>query len=304
MNKKLLNGLIAAPFTPMDNKGNINLTPIKKYADYLIKSKVSGVFVCGTTGEGPSLTTEERKAILVEWMKYSRGELKVICHIGGTSLHQSVDLADHAGRSGADAIGAFAPFFFRPASAKDLLSFFAPVANSVPNLPFYYYHFPSLTGIQFAVSEILVHARKEIPSFTGVKFTHNDLFDMQQCIAYNNGEFEILHGYDEVLLAGLCMGVKAAVGSTYNYMPSVYLEIWEAFQNGEIEKARKLQLLSVRLVQILNRHGGPIRAGKAVMNLIGIDCGPCRLPLKELTGNDMGLLKKDLEEGGILKLID
>ncbi len=299
INRESLSGLIAAPFSPMNDKGEINPDIIGNYADHLIKSKVSGVFVCGTTGEGPSLTIEERKLILEAWVKASQGKLKIICHVGGTSLHQCVELAIHAGKNGADAIGAFAPFFFKPSSGKELLSFLAPIANAVNGLPFYYYHFPSLTGVNFSVSELLPEARKLIPGFTGVKYTHSDLFDMQKCLNYNNGEFEILHGYDEVLLAGLSMGIKAAVGSTYNYMPSVYLRLWEAFNNGDIVKARELQILSVKLVEILIRYGGAIIAGKAIMEFVGVDCGPCRLPLKRLSHAETEALKDELVNAGL-----
>jgi len=297
-NKKSFSGLIAAPFTPMNRNAEINAGVIEKYADHLIKSNVSGVFVCGTTGEGPSLTTEERKLILEKWVEHSQGKLKVICHVGGVSLNQCIDLAVHAGMNGADAIGAFAPFFFKASTPKDLLSFLAPIANAVPNLPFYYYHFPSLTGVTFSVSDILPEARKMIPGFAGVKFTHNDLFDMQRCLNYNHGEFEILHGYDEVLLAGLSLGVKAAVGSTYNYMPQVYLKLWKAFENKDIAKARELQLFSVKVVETLIRHGGPIKAGKAVMKMLGIDCGPCRLPISKFAQAEYEILKKTLQDKG------
>ena len=295
MNNKLLKGLIAAPFTPMAIDGSINLAPIESYAAHLIKSKVSGVFVCGTTGESPSLTTEERKAILEEWIKCSDGKLKVICHVGGNSLPQSIELAIHAGKAGADAIGAFSPFFFKPATPKDLLSFLAPIANSVTGLPFYYYHMPSLTGVQFPVSDLLPEARKMIPAFAGVKYTHSDLYDMQRCLAYNNGEFEILHGYDEVLLAGLSLGIQAAIGSTYNYIPSLYLDIWKAYEDKDIAKARELQLLSVKIVQILNRYGGAIRAGKVIMEFIGLDCGVCRLPIPEISPVTKESLQSELK---------
>lgn len=304
MNRNQLQGLVAAPFTPMDENGNLNLDPVGKYANHLINSGVTGAFVCGTTGEGMSLTTEERKAVLEKWVSCSNSALKIIGHVGGNCLPQSIELAAHAQRTGAWAIGAFAPSFFKPGNAEELVSFLAPVAASAPELPFYYYHFPSLTGVNFPVINLLSHAEKRIPNFAGVKFTHFDLYDMQQCIAYNHGRFEILHGYDEILLAGLSLGIKAAVGSTYNYMPSVYLGIWEAYDHLDMQKARELQQLSVKMVRILNKYGGGVRAGKAFMKLSGIDCGPCRLPLTKFSDSEMAKLKNDLTESGFFKILD
>jgi N-acetylneuraminate lyase len=303
MDNSFLQGLIAAPFTPMDSRGDINLKPIEKYADHLVDSGVAGAFVCGTTGEGPSLTTEERKAVLEEWVKCSRGRLKIICHVGGNCLKESIELALHANETGAQALGAFPPFFFKPKTEQEILAFLAPVAASAPTLPFYYYHIPSLTGVNNAMIDLLSDAKKEIPNFAGIKYSHFDMFDMQQCIAFNDGQFEILHGYDEVLLAGLSLGVKAAVGSTYNYLASVYLKLWDAFKTSDIEKARNLQLFSVNIVHILNKYGGGVRAGKAIMELLGIDCGHCRLPLTKMMATEKDEFLGELERAGLFSVI-
>ena len=303
MNENQLHGLVAAPFTPMDEKGNVSLDPISRYADYLIESKVTGAFVCGTTGEGLSMTTDERKSVLEKWMTCSRGKLRIIGHVGGNCLPQSIELAAHAEECGATAIGAFAPSFFKPGNAEDLVAFLAPIAAAAPGIPFYYYHIPSLTGVNVPVVNVLGIAEKMIPNFAGVKYTHFDLYDMQQCLAYNHGKFEVLHGYDEVLLAGLCLGVKAAIGSTYNYIPSLYLRIWEAFRKLEIAEARELQQVSVGIVKVLNRYGGGVRAGKAIMKLSGIDCGPCRPPLTRFSDQEFENLRDDLTEAGFFELI-
>jgi N-acetylneuraminate lyase len=304
MNKIKLKGLIAAPFTPMDDEANLNLEVISQYAKHLTSSKVTGAFVCGTTGEGLSLTTEERKAVLEKWITCSGDELKIICHVGGNCLPQCIELAAHAQEKGAWATGAFAPSFFKPGNAEELALFLAPIAAAASEIPFYYYNMPSLTGVNISVGKFLSYAEKLIPNFAGVKFTHFDLYDMQQCIAFGHGKYEILHGYDEVLLAGLSLGVNAAVGSTYNYMPSVYLKLWEAFNILDLAKARELQQFSVKIVKILNKYGGGVRAGKAIMKLCGIDCGPCRLPLTKFNDSEMEKLQKDLTESGFFEMIN
>jgi N-acetylneuraminate lyase len=302
MKKNQLDGLIAAPFTPMDDDGNINLGVIHDYATHLVKSGVSGVFVCGTTGESLSLTTIERKAILEEWAKCSKGNLKIICHVGGNSLPESIELAGHAAAMGADAVGAFSPTFFKPSSARDLIEFLSPIALAASELPFYYYHMPSMTGVQLPVIDLLNEMNGSISNFAGVKYTHFDLSDMQQCIAFQNGKYEILHGYDEILLAGLSFGVKAAVGSTYNYMPSIYLKLWEAYNNNDMDIARSLQQSSIDVVKILIKYGGGVRAGKAIMEFIGISCGPCRLPIRKFSHTELIELKNDLDRAGFFKL--
>ena len=278
--KPILTGLVAAPFTPMHPNGEVNLAAIDAYANHLIRhGGVTGVFICGTTGESASLTTEERKAIAEKWVTAAGGKLKIIVHVGTTSLPQAVDLAAHAQAIGADVISAMAPFFFKPASVEDLVSFFVPVAAAAPKLPFFYYNMPSMTGVSLPVERFLTEGKKRIPTLAGVKFTHNNLMEMQQCIHAKDGEFEVLHGFDEILITGLAAGAKAAVGSTYNYIPSVYRRIMDAMQKGDLETARKWQWESVKILDIVIRHGGGVRGGKMLMTLAGVECGPCRLPI-------------------------
>lgn len=298
-----MTGLIAAPFTPMDQEGNINLEPISLYADFLVDNEISGAFVCGTTGEGASLSPDERKAVLEEWIRCSDGRLKIIAHVGGICQSESQELAIHASQAGADAIAALAPFFFKPKTAEDLLLFLQPIAEAAPGLPFYYYHIPSMTGVHIPVSDILTNAEKMIPNFAGVKFTHSDMMELQQCLEVSHGRYDILFGSDEILVCGLSLGITSAVGSTYNYMACVYTDLIEAFNSGDLQTAGKYQQQSVKVVEILYKYGGPVRAAKAIMEMIGIDCGPCRLPLREMGSTEKAALKQELLDAGFFEMI-
>jgi len=287
-------GLIAATFTPMDEKGEINLQVIDSYTELLIRSGIKGVFICGTAGESASLTVEERKSITSEWVRCAKGKLKIIVHTGSNSLNMAKELATHAYETGADGFASIAPNFFKPATVKDMIDFFAPVAACAKDLPFYFYHFPSITGVNLSAVEFLSEGKKHIPNLRGVKFTHNNLMEMAQCIDLENGAFQVFNGYDDLLLSGLSLGVEAAVGSTFSYLPGVYLGMMDAFDKGDIEKARKLQLRSIEIINIINKYGGPVRGGKAIMNLINIECGPCRLPIAPFRNDEYNLLKEDL----------
>ena len=297
-NHQRLKGLIAATFTPMDAEGNINLKVIDSYTELMIRSGITGVFVCGTSGESASLITEERKRITSAWIKSAKGRLKVIVQVGSNSQLEAIELAGHAYESGADGIAAVAPSFFKPATAKDLVDFFAPIAAGAKELPFYYYHIPSMTSVFLPVPEILSEGKKIIPNLAGVKFTHNNQMEMLQCIQMDNGAFEVLNGFDELLLAGLALGVEAAVGSAFNYFSEVYLGIIEAFSKGHISKARELQMKSIEVVSIIAKYGGAVRTGKAIMNLLGIECGNCRLPIAPFSEEEYKLLNEDLNKAG------
>ena len=294
VNKQKLEGLIAAPFTPMTADGALNMSAVKPYADLLVASGVKGVFICGTTGESASLTTDERKAVAEAWVAAAAGRLKVIVHVGSNCAADAIALARHAEQSGADAIGAMAPYFFKPQTAAELVAWFTPIANS-NSLPFYYYNMPSMSGVSVPVAEFLALGGKAMPTLAGVKFTHNNLMEMSQCLMLDGGRYEVLHGYDEILLCGLSLGATAAVGSTYNYAAKVYNRLIEAFRAGDIAAAARLQQYSVKIVEVIIKHGGGVRGGKAIMRLMGVDCGSCRLPLAPFTEAEYTELKAELE---------
>ena len=300
-NYQRLHGLVAASFTPMDETGAINLSVIDEYADLMANSGMEGVFVCGTTGESLSMTVEERKQTMAQWVQSSGGRFKVIAHVGSNSQVEAIDLARYAQEVGVDAIGAMAPCFFKPENVKNLVDFFTPIAHAAADLPFYYYNMPSMTGVNLSVAEFLTEGKKVMPNLVGTKFTHNNLMEMGECLALNGGEFEVLHGYDEILIAGLAFGAEAGVGSTYNYLPAVYHAIFEAMKKGDLQRARELQQKSIEVVEIIIKYGGGVRGGKAIMNLIGIDCGNCRLPIAPFTEQEYKALKEDLKKIGFLK---
>jgi len=287
MKIKKINGLVAAPFTPMKKDGSINPEIIGKYAEKLKTDGVKGAFVCGTTGEGMFMTNAERKKVTEKWLAEQTDDFKVIVHVGTTSAKQSQELAAHAQRSGAYATGCMGPVFLKPGNVDLLVDFCVEVASGSPDLPFYYYHIPSVSGIDLPMQEFIQKASARIPNFAGLKFTHNNFLEMQQCLNLDNGKWDILHGFDEMLLAGLALGAKGAVGSTYNFMAPLYNQIIEDFEKGNLEEARKKQLSSVKIIEVLIKHGGPIVSGKAVMKWLGIDCGGCRAPLPRFTKNCM-----------------
>ena len=277
-----INGLIAAPYTPFLPNGEINTEIIPEYAGKLKNDGLKGVFICGTTGEGMLLTNEERKSVAEKWVEHNSMEFKVIVHVGTTSSKQSKGLAKHAQQIGAYAIGSMGPLFLKPGKLEELVAFCAELASGAPELPFYYYHIPSVSGIDLSMPDFINSASSQIPNFRGIKYTHNNFMEMQQCMKLDDGKWDILHGFDELLLAGLALGAKGAVGSTYNYMAPLYNKIIADFENGRIDEAREKQAVSVKVVEVLLKYGGAVVAGKALMKHSGLDCGPCRLPLKNL----------------------
>jgi N-acetylneuraminate lyase len=295
-----LPGLVAAPFTAFRPDGELALDVVPRQARRLVRDGVIGAFVCGTTGEGASLSSEERRQVVEAWIATRPPKLKVIVHVGHLSLSESRALARHAQDKGADAIAAIAPSFFRPPGVEELVAWCAQVADAAPQLPFFYYHMPAMTGVHIAAVEFLGLAANRIPTLAGVKFTHEDLQDFRAAAAFAPDRFPVLFGRDEILLAALEVGARGAVGSTYNYAAQVYHRIMQAHGAGDTATAKREQAKARAFIDVMAAAGGQ-PAGKAIMRLTGIDCGPVRLPMRTLSEAQTKVLRAQLEAVGFFE---
>ena len=288
-----LTGLIAATYTPMHDDGSLKLETVDILAERLVTDGVNGAFLCGTTGEFASLTLDERKRVCERWTSVRDGDFRIVPHVGGTSVPESRELAAHAQANGADAIACIAPFFFRPTTTEDLVAYCVDVASAAPDLPFYFYHLPALTGVLLPMAEFLRLGAESIPTLAGVKFSHVDLADFAECLSLDHRRFDVLFGCDEMLLAALAFGCAGAVGTTYGFAAPLFNSIIESFASGDLATARRLQTRCVEMVNIFVRLGGH-RAMKATMKISGIDCGPVRSPMRPLTYDELTVLSAEL----------
>jgi len=297
-------GLIAAPFTPLRADGTLNLDAVEHYARWLQRKHVVGAPICGTTGEGMSLTLDERRQLAERWVTTAPAGLRVVVHVGHNALADSQALAAHAQSIGADSIACIAPFFFKPAGVGGLVDWCEQVATAAPRLPFYYYHMPSMTGVSEKVEEFLRLASQRIPTLAGVKFTFEDLEDYRRCLELDQGRFDVLFGRDELLLSALKLGARGAVGSTYNYAAPVYHALIAAYERGDAVKAADLQALAVRMIDAFLQCGAhPIAAFKWFMSQVAVECGPVRLPLVDPTPEQVAALETELEASGIFERV-
>lgn len=273
-----LSGLIPAPYTPFGPDGEFAPEVVDLQAALLKESDIRSVFVGGTTGEWASLKPAERKALAERWRQTDGGSFQVAVHVGGNNQAESVELARHAREIGATAVAALSPSFYRPATVRDLVDFCIPIAAAAAPLPFYFYDIPGMTNVRLSMSEFLRQARPRIPNLAGLKFSNTDLVELSECIQLDDGAFDILFGADECYLAGLAMGVRGAVGSSFNFAAPLYRRIVAAFTRGDFETARREQGKSIALIKSLAAFGY-LGASKAVMGMLGVDCGPVRPPL-------------------------
>ena len=291
-----LQGLIAAPFTPMYPDGSLHLNLIPRYYRLLKTNGINGAFICGSTGEGVSMTAKEKMAVAEAWADATKDDpsFKVMTLLGGTCLTECMELARHAETIGLYAVSFTAPFYFKPADVDMLAQACMAVAETVPEMPFYYYHIPVLTGVDFPMIELLKKIDGKLPNFSGIKYTHEDFMDFLSCMHFKGGKYDMLWGRDENMLPALSLGAKASVGSTFNYAAPLYHDLTEAFHRGDLEKAQQLQQRSIDMIRLLGRYGG-IATGKAYMRRIGLDCGQFRLPVANMSEAQWEAFQRDVD---------
>jgi N-acetylneuraminate lyase len=299
--------LLTAVFTPFHDDGSLALETVEKQAEAVLAWGSPAVYVGGTAGEGASLSTAERMLLVERWCEVAAGRLDVIAHVGHTSLGEARTLAEHAQGAGVRAISAVAPYFHRPQDAAALAGFLARLAEAAPELPFIYYHIPSVTGVSLPASDLLVAARERVPSFAGIKFAHGDLADLQLCLARaaeGDRACEIYVASARLLLASVAAGARAAIGSAYNFAGPLYQRMVGHVARGEWEAARECQFLAQAAIDVASGYAGELAGFKAAGGLVGPDCGPCRPPLSSLDERQLAGMREELERIGFLPVVN
>jgi N-acetylneuraminate lyase len=198
---------------------------------------------------------------------------------------EAAELAAHAAGVGAGGIAAVAPYFLKPRTAAELVECLAPIAAAASRLPFFYYHIPVVTGITIPAADIARVAMASIPNFAGVKFTGDDLGDLGRVIDLGGERLRVFFGRDDMLLPAMALGVRNAVGMTFNFTAPVVRAMVHAHDMGDQAAAARQQKV-IRDVLGASAPFGLINGLKALGQRVAVDCGPCRLPLATLTATD------------------
>jgi N-acetylneuraminate lyase len=295
-----LSGLVAATYTPLNDDGRLNLSVIQPMVENLLGHGVAGLYVCGSTGEGMSLSSDERKSVAEAYVTATNGRVPVIVQVGHNSLAEARNLAAHAQEIGADVVSATCPSYFKISDVEVLIECMSEVAGGAPSLPFYYYHIPTLTGSTLDIVDFLRQSRDRIANLVGLKYTDSKLFEFQECLELDDGRYDVVWGCDEMLLGAIATGAKGAIGSTYNIAFPIYQKIIDAFASGGMAEARLWQSKSVEMIRVLNQF--PFHAAmKSVLCMQGLDVGGCRLPQGRLSTAEVANLQADLQAIGFFE---
>ena len=274
---KAFEGVYSALLTPFDKHGDVSEEALRRLTDFQLDAGLDGFFVCGSTGEGILLTTEERKRVAEIVVDQARDRGTVIVHVGHASSAVSAELAAHAETIGADAIGSVPPIYY-PLGIEEALYHYQIITRA-SSLPFVAYNIPSLTSVGLSAGHL--PRLLEMETFVGMKFTGYDLYEMQGIAEALGDAGIVLSGSDQMSLPALLMGARGSIGSTHNIVPGKFVGVYRAYKDGDISTAKRLQEEINRLMRVVHRYGMPSR--KAYLRRLGIDCGVYRPPFKPLT---------------------
>ena len=195
-----------------------------------------------------------------------------------------------------------APPFPKIGRIEELVKYIEEIAIGAPNLPFYYYHIPAFNGAYLPMIDLLKSIDGRIPSFAGIKYTYESLYEYNQCRLYKNGKYDMLHGQDETILPCLAMGgAQGGIGGTTNYNGRELTAIQDAWEKGDLEAARDHQNFAQEVINVICRYRGNIVGGKRIMKLIGLDLGPNRVPFRTITDEEEAAMKQELEAIGFFE---
>lgn len=285
-------GSIAPVFTPFSSDGKtsvqLKLDVIPKYAKYLADAGVKGVLVNGTSGEGPSLTKDERKLAANAWADAVRSTGQhLMIQVGGAALPDVLELASHAERLKADSLLCLPDLYFKPSSPQRLVDYLSIVAAAAPRTPLLYYHIPGLTNVTVNVAELVELASRQIPTFSGVKFTSSNMDEAAAVLRACGNRCALFLGSDQIMLAACAMGITSSIMTSINIFPVLATSISEAFERGDLELARKQQETLTKKILEITKGGDSstpfsairswVETMKSAMNkLTPIDVGPPR----------------------------
>ncbi len=295
-----LDGIVAAMVTPFTKNGEfVDFDKVGALAEGVLRTGVQGLFVCGTTGEGMLMTSEERKTVLEEVLMAVGRRGKIIAHTGAMDTETAIELTIHAAESGAHASAVLAPPFY-PYDDRAIEQHFSAVATAAAGHPVFLYNIPGFARNKIALASVLRLAEKH-ENIIGIKDSSGDMVSLGKLLAAAPPRFVVMNGCDEFGHQALAAGASGAVSGTANAFGDLYVKLYEAAQKNDHAKARKFQRDLGRVCDVLT-YGGTLAMFKAAMRLRGLDAGQVRPPQREITAAEIKPIAALIESLGLKKI--
>lgn len=287
---KKFSGIINAIVTPFTRKGELDEKGMADVADFQVRSGINGLYACGTTGEGVSMTLKQRKRVAEICVDRMNGHGVVIAQVGDESMESIRELAKHAEDIGADAVAALTPYYYKP-DTEAVLDYYREI-GTFTDLPLFLYHIPPFTGLTLSPS-VISRIMHEVPTVKGIKDSSGDFKSLLEIIYLKPKDAVVFSGSDEYALAGLISGMDGSVTGYASAFPENYVELLSLFRQGSMKKAIALQEKITAIKACLKSPA--IQPIKEAAKLRGIKAGFVKKPLRPMTAAEIREMKIQLK---------
>lgn len=285
----MIKGVIPAMVTPFDEKENLDEARLRKVVRFLVDGGVNGLYLTGSTGEAFTMTPDERKQVVEITLDEVGGKIPVIVHVGAIGTKISIDLAQHAEKAGAAAISSVPPFYWK-FSEERVYEYYRDISAET-SLPMIVYNIP-LAG---AVGYSLIKKLAQIPGVEGIKYTLSTHYDIMRMRDEIGPDFAIYSGSDEMAMSGLAFGADGVIGSTYNVISDLYLDIFKAAQEKNLSMLQdKQRIANTIIMKGLEYDLMPLL--KRMMAWMGVDAGYSRRPFYRFSEAEEAAIREEFRK--------
>lgn len=289
---KKLRGVVTAMTTPFTSEGEVDFAALDSEAEFLIRARVNCLYPCGTTGEMLFMTNEQREAVAKAVVEKAAGRVVVYIHVGAARVEDTIQLARHAYRIGADGVGVVTPFFFG-LSDREMESFYVTVSDNLPeDFPIYLYNIPQCSTNDIK-PEVCARVAARCRNVIGIKYSYADMHRTLDYLQVRD-DFSVLVGFDRLLMPALRIGCDGTVSGASSVFPELFVEVYEKYTAGDMAGAGAAMWRANDIVKKL-KAGTSLGTFKEAQRMRGFGGGYVHAPLMEITEQEKETLKKDLE---------
>ena len=293
----IFKGAGVAIVTPFHDNYEVNYEKLGELIDFQIDNHTDAIIICGTTGESSTLTMEEHKEVVRYCIRHVNGRVPVIAGTGSNCTATAIELSQEAEQDGADGLLIVTPYYNK-ATQKGLVEHYTQIAQSV-KLPIIMYNVPSRTGCNI-LPATAAEIAKTNENVVAVKDAVGNMAQTARMISLAGDSLDVYSGNDDEVLPSLSLGGLGVISVLSNIMPRETHQMVMDYLNGKEQEAREFQLKAIPLIDALFCEVNPIPV-KTAMNLMGMNVGPLRRPMSPMEPQHVEILKKAMEQMGLLR---
>lgn len=287
-----LRGIMPALYTLYDKSGEVTTDGLEEFLSFLLDRGCSGFFVSGSSGEGPLQTVQERCRYIEAVVKTVAGQVPVIAHVGALATRDACEIARFSAKVGADAVGSVMPIYYA-VGTQGAVDYYRAIGEAA-ELPLLIYYLAQ-AAVGTLDAQVFAEEFATLPYVFAMKYTSPDLELFRKIIDLTDGKLEMIIGCDQIALPAFTMGAVGAIGTTYNFMPEIYISLYNHYLAGEMDAAEKLMHRAFRVIHRILRRYPSLETCREITRMRGYETGHSRGPIPSMTDEQRTQMRADLE---------